>query len=290
MSNTLTTFYGKRIKIGQTYYGVRQNSDDVFTGVNTTTLTPSSELITRFATKEGAEKYIKRHSQGKRPALSKKIQPPTPVVRTPEELFEEEMRTLPIHEQLLHVTDRAGFNLWMTRNNLSFNNTLTNGAGNIEIRQRNVGPYISLTFSVTTTPHCCGGKEIGNHGGSVSQDLARNITEEIQFVLFKYLAEEFDILIKRDYANYGLVSYVVTANHFNQPSGRFGMMLNFSQHFQYITQFTNPNTSNVCQLYTVNDDWSNNTSSEELDEEDEEDHVFVNDDEDDDWDDDEDED
>lgn len=218
-------------------------------------------VIERFLTRAGAVKFIKKNPA--KALLPKK---------TAEELEEERLAALHPFEQLTSVTDQASWDKWITRNGITFSTD-----GNAFKIIKGTAVLLNLNWSTNNMGSCCGGKEQGNHNGSIDPNGSRYFNPAIFTTIVKYTLEEFEEAMVNSFSNFGVVSYVKDEGNFTTPSGRIGAYLAASTKFKKACDFINPNTNNKLGLYTISEAWQGQEDEFLTDEDDFEDDEDDND-------------
>lgn len=248
------TRYNKDIFDGQTYVALfKDNSIAEMVAKKGEKKNP--DIVERFLNAVGAKQYLKKVlnintvTVREKPSQEEVVVAPAPK-KTAEELEEERIAAMSPFQQLDVVKDVKDFKAWLKRNNL----TVTTTTNNYTL---SVGNLINFGFRMSGVPHCCGGREMGSHTGSIGRD-AQNLTEARMEILATYIVDDFDNLIEKAAANYGIVSYVRRPGNISDCSARIGFLHDKSELFHKTATFKNPNTQTLIAIYTITDEWMNN--------------------------------
>lgn len=246
------TRYGRPIEEGQRYAAVLDDNTVLMTVASSNTKN-NPKIIERFLNKIGAKQFLAKKGINNPVFIEEKaLIVEKEVIKV--ETEKEKLAELSKFEQLDKVNSEEDFKAWLTRNKLKVNKEYNL----LVINFSNNHSLISFGFSLTKLPHCCGGYELGEHMGLISQSEVKYINEKRLETLCKYIVDDFDELIEQSHSNFSIISYVKNPNNISEPSARIGFLHRASKYFREVYSFQNPKTENNLVLYTVNDDWFTN--------------------------------
>lgn len=168
--------------------------------------------------------------------------------------FKRMEEILNISQQILKIKSLVGFNKWLVNNNLKYDTIVLN-KNYIEIiitKSKLLTPILKLTAELKALPKCCGGKEFCIHLGAINSVILKGFSMDHWRVLSKYFALRFDEKLEEDsfgYLGQYYISYIKNPGSFEQPSARWGEILNKSKYFKKVGNFINSNTKANLDVY-----------------------------------------
>lgn len=245
------TKHKKPIYDGDRYVAVMQDNTVIDTIANSD-LDDDPKVKERFLNKVGAKNYLIKLAVmpiQQEPIVAEEIKVPT---KSEKELKEEKLSKLNLFVQLDKIENKDDWHNWLKRNNIK----VARSQGGIYLSKAN-DSIISFNWSTRGGFSCCGAKEIGSHNGSVSGEYSRYLNKTNLTIICKYIIDDFIKQLRAEADNFGVITYVVQGD-VSGSSARLGILLDQTDLFVKVSQFRNPNTQRLLDIYTVSDKWKTN--------------------------------